>query len=147
MAGSYITGLTALCIPHPGRHKPLWHHFGPPDRWQIAGADYPDTSFLFGNRELVDLTETFALWGIEPPLCVSASYERAVFDLLYFYVEKKGRVVPNVQPSDIDDVVDFQIVVDWIKQWEQAGQLQRGQSMRDWLNPKNPWVAMQKNYV
>ena len=78
---------------------------------------------------------------------MSASYERAVFDLLYFYVEKEGRVVPNVQPSDIDDVVDFQIVVDWIKQWEQAGQLQRGQSMRDWLNPKNPWVAMQKNYV
>jgi hypothetical protein len=133
MATPYITGLTALCIMHPGRYKPFWHHFGSPDAWQIAGKNHPDTTFFFGEQELVDVSETFALWGIEPPLCVCASYERAVFDLLYLHIEQKGRMVPNVQPSDIDDVVDFKRILVWVSECERAGQLKRGPAMRAWL--------------
>jgi hypothetical protein len=34
MATPYITGMTALCLFHPGRdHKPFWHSAGSPDRW------------------------------------------------------------------------------------------------------------------
>lgn len=133
MATPYITGQTALCIVHPGRCKPFWHHFGSPDVWQIAGKNHPDTSFFFGDQELVDVSETFALWGIDPPICVSASYERAVFDMLYLHIEKEGVMVPNVQSSDIDDVVDFKRILDWISECEKAGLLRQVSAMRSWL--------------
>jgi len=140
MATPYITGMTALCISHPARdHKPFWHSAGSPEKWHIAGHNYPETSFFFGDQELVDLSEFFAKWGVDTPICISASYERAVFDILYNHIELKNRVVPNVQPSDIDDVVDFSRVLGWVSEWELSGRLRRGPAMRAWLETKRTW--------
>jgi len=70
---------------------------------------------------------------LKTPLCISASYERAVFAILYNHVELKNRVVPNVQPSDIDGVVDLSPVLTCISEWERSGRLKRGPTMRAWL--------------
>jgi len=129
----YITGLTALCMPHPGRLKAFWHGIGSPETWTVAGRNYPDTSHLFGDREIVDVSEYLALAGIQATLSRCASYERAVFDLLYHHIELNNRPVPNVQPSDLDDVVDFEVIRGWIREWERAGQLVHGKSMQTWL--------------
>jgi len=144
MSASYITGLTALCIPQLGRFKPFWHGIGAPDAWSVAGRNYPDTSCFFGEREIVDVSEFMAQSGIQTNLSRCASYERAVFDLLYHHIEQKNRTVPNVQPSDIDDVVDFDRVRDWVQQWEKAGKLIRGASMRAWLTSDGPWVGVKR---
>lgn len=140
MAAPYITGMTALCLFHPGRtHKPFWHSAGSPDRWLIAGQHYPDTSSFFGDQELVDLSELMDKWGLEAPICICASYERAVFDMLYNHIELSNQVVPNVQPSDIDDVVDFSRVLRWVTEWEWSGRLKRGPALRAWLEAKRSW--------
>lgn len=104
MTGIYITGLAALCIPQPGRTKPFWHSVQEPDsNWTVAGRSYPDTSWLFGERELVDVSDYFSSVGIKTDLILCASYERAVFDLLHHHIEQNNQVAPNVQPSDIRD--------------------------------------------
>jgi hypothetical protein len=141
MATPYITGMSALCLFHPGRaYKPFWHSAGSPDRWHIAGQHYPDTSSFFGDQELVDLSELLTKWGIKAPIFISASYERAVFDILYNHIELENRVVPNVQPSDIDDAVDFSRVLGWVSEWERrSDRLKRGPAMRAWLETKRTW--------
>lgn len=53
-------------------------------------------------------------------------------------------MVPNVQPSDIDDVVDFDRVRDWIQKWEMTGKLIRGPSMRAWLTSDGPRVGVKR---
>jgi len=136
---AYITGLTALCMPHPGRLKAFWHDIGSPDAWTVAGRNYPDTSHLFGDRELVDVSEHLALAGVQTTLFRCASYERAVFDLLYHHIEQNNRPVPNVQPSDLDDVVNFEMTWGWIREWEQSGQLMHGETMLAWLSPESFW--------
>jgi len=141
---AYITGLTALCIPHPGRFKAFWHGIGPPDAWTIAGRNYPDTSHLFGDREIVDVSEYLALAGVQTTLSRCASYERAVFDLLYHHLEQNNRPVPNMQPSDLDDVVHFKRIIAWVWEWERSGQLKQGKAMRSWLNIEDPWVEIQR---
>ena len=136
---AYITGLAALCIPHEGRIKTFWHSLRAPDtNWSVAGRNYPDTSNLFGDRELVDVSEYLVLAGIQTTLFRCASYERAVFDLLYHHIEQNNRPVPNVQPSDLDDVVDFEVIQGWIREWERAGRLKQGKAMRSWLNIEDP---------
>lgn len=138
----YITGLTALCTLHPGRLKPFWHNMGAPDVWAIAGHNYPDTSFLFGEREIVDISEFLALSGLPVTLYRCASYERAVFDLLYHHIEQNNRMVPNVQPTDINDVVDFDRIIAWVWEWERSSQLKQGEAMRSWLRVEDPWVKI-----
>ena len=138
----YITGLTALCALHPGRPKPFWHSMGSPAVWAIAGHNYPDTSFLFGDREIIDISEFLALSGLPVNLSRCASYERAVFDLLYHHIEQNNRVVPNIQPTDINDVVDFDRITAWVWEWERSGQLKQGEVMRSWLKIEDPWVAI-----
>jgi len=138
MAAPYITGVTALCLIHPGRRfKPFWHPVGSPDRWHIAGQNYPDTSSFLGDQELIDVSEILAKWDVETPLCISASYERAVFDFLHNHIELNNQVVPNVQPSDINDVVDFGRVLGWVSGWEKSGRLRRGPAMRAWLETED----------
>lgn len=136
---AYITALTALCIPHPGRFKAFWHGIGSPDAWTVAGQNYPDTSHLFGDREIVDVSVYLALAGIQATLVRCASYERAVFDLLYRNIEQNNRPVPNVQPSDLDDVVNFEVIRGWIREWERAGQLTHGEAMLAWLSRESSW--------
>jgi len=136
MSAPYITAQTALCTLHLGRLKPFWHSMGSPAVWAIAGQNFPDTSYLFGEREIVDISEFLALSGMPVNLSRCASYERAVFDLLYYHIEQNSRVVPNVQPSDIDDVVDLDSVQEWVWEWEKAGDLACGSAMRAWLAPE-----------
>ena len=136
---AYITGLTALCIPHPGRSKAFWHGIGSPDAWTVAGQNYPDTSHLFGDREIVDVSAYLALAGVQASLSRCASYERAVFDLLYRNIEQNNRPVPNVQPSDLDDVVNFEVIRGWIREWERAGQLTHEEAMLAWLSRESSW--------
>lgn len=139
----YITSLAALCIPHPGRLKPFWHSVQEPDStWTVAVRNHPDTSWFFGQRELVDVSDYFSLAGIETDLTLCASYERAVFDLLYYHIEQKNRVVPNVQPTDINDVVDFERIVTWVLELNRSGQLKRGEAMLSWLKIEEPWVEL-----
>lgn len=140
----YITAQTALCTVHPGRPKPFWHSLGPSTVWAIAGQNFPDTSHLFGDREIVDISEFLRLSGMPVNLSRCASYERAVFDLLYYHIEHNNRVVPNVQPSDINDVVDFERIVGWVWEWERSNQLKRGEAMRDWLKSGDLWVEIQR---
>ena len=144
MPSPYITGLTALCALHPGRLKPFWHSMGSPDRWAVAGQNFPDTSHLFGDREIVDISEFLALSGMPVNLSRCASYERAVFDLLYRHIEQNNRVVPNVQPTDISDVVDFEHIVAWVCEWERSGQLKCGKAMKSWLKIEDPWVVVKQ---
>lgn len=144
MSNPYITGQTALCTLHPGRLKPFWHSLGSPAVWAIAGQNYPDTSYLFGEREIVNISEFLALSGMPVNLSRCASYERAVFDLLYYHIEQNNRVVPNVQPSDINDVVDFERIVAWVWEWERSSQLKQGEAMRSWLKIEEPWVEIQQ---
>ena len=84
----------------------------------------------------MDISEFLALSGMPVNLSRCASYERAVFDLLYYHIEQNSRVVPNVQPSDIDDVVDLDSVQEWVWEWEKAGDLACGSAMRAWLAPE-----------
>jgi len=143
MTSPYITGQTALCTMQPGRPKPFWHSMGSPAVWKIAGQNFPDTSFFFDEREIVDIAEYLALLGIQAKVTKSASYERATFDLLYHHIEQRGQVVPNVQPSDINDVVDFDRVRKWIETLETAGELASGQAMRAWLTAGGTWVDVE----
>ncbi|WP_225316729.1 MULTISPECIES: hypothetical protein [Marinobacter] len=149
MVAPYITGQTALCTLQPGRLKPFWHDMGSPAVWAIAGQNFPDTSYLFGEREIVEISEFLALSGMPVNLFRCASYERAVFDLLYHYIEQNNRmvpnnrVVPNIQPTDIDDVVDFELITAWVWDWERSGHLEHGAAMRSWLKADDPWVKIQ----
>jgi hypothetical protein len=113
---------------------------GAPEVWAIAGHRYPDTSFLFGEREILDISGFLALSGLPVTLSRCASYERAVFDLLYHHIERNNRIVPNVQPTDINDVVDFDRIIAWVWEWERSGQLKRGDAMRNWLRAE-PWSS------
>ena len=145
MGAVYITALAALCIPHPGRPKPFWHSLPLSDsKWTLSGRDYPDTSWFFGQRELVNVTEYFALAGIKTDLVLCASYERAIFDLLYRHIEKDNEMVPNVQPSDINDVVNFERILTWVLELERSGQLKRAEAMRGWLTSAEPWVTAER---
>lgn len=75
-----------------------------------------------------------------------ASYERAVFDLRYHYIEHNNRMVPNnlvmpnIQPTDMDDVVDFEQITAWVLDWKRSGHLA---AMRSWLKAVHPWVGIQ----
>lgn len=137
MTAPYITGPTALCIPQPGRFKAFWHSLGAPDTWRVAGRNFPDTSVFFGERETVDVSTVLAQLGFQTNLAKCATYERAVFDMLFYHIEQKNQMVPNVQPTDIDDVVDFMRILGWVQEWERKGFLRRGQAMRNWLQLKN----------
>lgn len=134
MPVAYVTGLAALCIPHRGRTKPFWHSLATPDtHWTVANRNSPDTSWFFERRELVDVSDYFRLAGIHTELVYCASYERAVFDLLFAHIELSGRPVTNVQPTDINDVVDFRRVSEWVLELDQQGRLKNGPAMIAWL--------------
>jgi muramidase (phage lysozyme) len=142
MASPYITGITALCMIQPGRFKAFWHGIGATNAWSVAGQNYPDTSCFLGEREIIDVSEYLALCGIQTDVTRCASYERAVFDLLHYHIEQKRQVVPNVQSTDIDDVVDFDRVREWIKELEKAGKLAHGQDMQAWLKTGRTWSIL-----
>lgn len=113
----YLTGASALSLPGPHHSAPaLWYSSAlqNPQTWQIAGARIVGANELLGVTGLWDATRTLASLGIEVEQLWAASPERALFDLLYHYCERKGKSIPNIQASDIDDVVDLDQVTAWI---------------------------------
>jgi hypothetical protein len=79
MAAPYITGVTTLRLIHPDRSFELfWHSAGSPDKWFIAGQDYPETSSFFGDQQLVDLSGILAEWTLRHR-CVSVPATSVLF--------------------------------------------------------------------
>lgn len=65
---------------------------------------------MLGATDLWDATETIAKYGVRLPVVWAADHERSLFDLLIIFCEVKSQSVPNIQFSDIDDVVDIERV-------------------------------------
>lgn len=114
----YITGTTALVIPSPNTGFPaLWYtaSLKDPDSWKYAGSDYVSTYHLIGDEGIWDATAILSMYGYEgDQIILAASHERAVFDLLIHYCVMKGTLIPNIQASDIDDIVCFDQVKKWL---------------------------------
>lgn len=115
----YLSGATALALPGAECAPPaLWYSsaVSNPNTWRIAGKTLTNTAHLLGVIGLWDATDAIARYGIHLPRIWAASPERAVFDLLIHHCEVKGQSVPNIQVSDLDDVVDMEGVQAWIAQ-------------------------------
>jgi len=86
-----------------------------PQAWSWSGKTLMETNHLLSMTGVYDATDTLRRYAPETPEeTLAASYERAVFDLLYTAVIK-GKRVPNLQPTDIDDAVDFSLVAQCIE--------------------------------
>lgn len=132
----YLTGTTALALPGPGDKMPaLWYSssLADPSTWRIAGRDIIRTDGLVGVAGLWDATLMTATYGIHLPQVWAASPERAIFDLLIHYCEVRGKPVPNIQVSDIDDVVNIDQVEGWIRQSTPFLSTRGMQGIRAWL--------------
>ena len=132
----YLTGASALSLP--GRNTPataLWYSSSlqRPESWQIAGVDIVGAGELLGVTGLWDATRTLEDLGIEVGRIWAASHERAVFDLMYHYCEHKSKPIPNIQASDIDDIVDLNQVVSWIQQCTNFLSPEGVERMHHWL--------------
>lgn len=134
---NYITGSTALCIPSPDGSAPaLWHSssLSNPDTWQIAGSHITSTHHLLGAAGLWNATEMIGRYGVHLPCIWAATPERATFDLLIHHCEMNHCLVPNVQASDIDDVVRMEVVMEWVTQCKPSLSEQGTQIMEGWMN-------------
>lgn len=133
----YLTGVSALCLPGPDAHPPaLWYSsaLGVPQHWHIAGAKITGAVELLGAIGLWDATEAIAQYGVRVEQLWAASHERAMFDLLYHYCELNGKPVPNVQATDIDDVVDLGQIFSWIQQLDSFLTTKGKERMHTWLS-------------
>lgn len=116
----YVTGMTALNIPFPGRTAPDWHSHALVNQaaWTWSGELLMDTTHLIGMCGVYDATDALRQFAPETlDGTLAASYERAVFDLLYHFAIK-DEPVPNIQAKDIDHEVDFKQVIRWIETCE-----------------------------
>jgi len=132
----YLTGASALCLPGRGDHPPaLWytHRLSNPGSWQIAGAGITSSINLLGVNGLWDATSSMASLGVKVHRIWAASHERAIFDLLYHFCEVSGKPIPNIQASDIDDVVSLGDVSTWMEQLSPFISAPGLRRMRAWL--------------
>jgi len=132
----YLSGTTALSIPGPNGDAPaLWYSssLSDPKTWRIAGSNLTSTHDLLGVIGLWNATEVIARYGVHLPCIWAASPERAVFDLLIHHGEIKRKPIPNVQVSDVDDVVSIEIVREWIVQCSPFLSEQGRQIILGWL--------------
>jgi len=81
MVTPYITDITALRLMHTAFLAPLWIT----RQMAHCGQNYADTFSFFDDQALVDMSKLLAQWKVETPLCMSTSYERAVFDPLHIH--------------------------------------------------------------
>lgn len=141
---TYITGLTALNLLAPGRRPAGWHTHGLVNRenWCLSEKQFASTEHLLGDQGLYDATDVLRRYAPDTPDgTLAASYERAVFDLLYHFIVVKQKPVPNVQAKDIDDAVDFTLIADWIESAD-LSQDQRT-AMLDWLLASETFYVQQ----
>lgn len=132
----YLSGATALSIPGPNGEAPaLWYSgsLRNPKTWKVAGNNLTSTSSLLGVTGLWDATKIIARYGVHLPRIWAASPERAVFDLLIHHGEINRKQVPNVQMSDVDDVVCIEKVREWVVQCKPFLSEQGCQVMLAWL--------------
>ncbi|TVP60584.1 MAG: XRE family transcriptional regulator [Halomonadaceae bacterium] len=132
----YLSGTTALSLPpEDGRPPALWYSssLGNPKSWRIAGKHLTHTGHLIGVVDLWDATTAIARYGVTVPRLWVASPERAVFDLLIDHCEIKGKTVPNVQASDVDDVVSLSRVAQWVDMCEPFLSQKGIASIREWI--------------
>lgn len=132
----YLTGTTALNIGHNDRPPALWHSTGIVNQhaWTVAGVDFQSTTPLIGYWGIHDGTED--IQRVIPDLdsrTFVASHERALFDLLHEFIVVRKKPVPNVQATDIDDVVDYSAIMKWIDQAETISKSSGWDQMRAWL--------------
>lgn len=132
----YLSGASALSLPpEDGRPPALWYSssLSNPKNWQVAGKHLTHTGSLIGVIGLWDATFAIARYGVTVPSIWAASPERAVFDLLVDHCEVDESTVPNIQATDIDDVVNLKQVTQWIELCKgflsRAGRVR----MQDWL--------------
>jgi transcriptional regulator with XRE-family HTH domain len=111
----YITGTTALCMPGRNGFPALWYSetLKHPTSWRIAGRDVTSTLSLLGSIGLYDATGVINAHGVDLPSVWAANHERALFDLLIHYCVVQNKAIPNFKVSDIDDVVDLDMVQSW----------------------------------
>lgn len=132
----YLTGASALSLAGKGEMPALWYSssLSNPSRWQIAGAGIDGTGHLLGAHELWDATEEITSLGVKVAQIWSATHERALFDLMYHFFEVRQRPVPNIQVSDIDDVVDMGKIQLWVKDFRPFLSSAGANAMLKWLN-------------
>lgn len=132
----YLTGLTSLNMFLEGREAPLWHttYITNTRSWSISGVNFSSTSWLLGVEGLVRANEPLERAGLSFDFDIyTASYERAVFDLLYEFCVVRDVTVPNVQATDIDDVVNFQKIMEWIDRSGPFLEHDQIEKMKRWL--------------
>lgn len=113
----YLTGSTSLNLSLEGRDAPLWHntYISNVRSWSISGVNFSSTMWLLGVEGLVLANDSLKMAGLSFDFNVyAASYERAIFDLLYEFCVVRDKPIPNIQATDVDDTVDFQKVMQWI---------------------------------
>lgn len=132
----YLSGTTALSLPGQNGEAPaLWYSssLGDPQTWRVAGSNLTNTNSLLGVAGLWDATKIVARYGVHLPRIWAASPERAVFDLLVHHGEINRKPLPNVQVSDVDDVVNIERVREWVAQCKPFLSEQGYQIMMAWL--------------
>ncbi|MFN2350181.1 MAG: hypothetical protein ABR558_11515, partial [Thioalkalivibrio sp.] len=85
---SYVTGLTALNIPLEDGTSADWHSSGLVNRqnWTWAGVRLASSDHLLNDAGVYDATEILRRYAPDTPHgTLAATYERAIFDLLYHY--------------------------------------------------------------
>jgi transcriptional regulator with XRE-family HTH domain len=132
----YLTGASALSLAKDGEMPALWYSssLSNPSRWQIAGAGIDDASHLLGAQELWDATDEITSLGVRVARIWSATHERALFDLMHHFFEVRQKPMPNIQVSDIDDVVDMGKVQQWVKDFRPFLSSAGANTMLKWLN-------------
>lgn len=116
----YVTGMAALNLPVHGRTAPDWHNSVLVNQadWSWSGELLTDTAHLIGMSGVYDATNALRQFAPDTPDgTLAASYERALFDLLYHFAVR-DEPVPNLQAKDIDHEIDFKQVIHWIETCE-----------------------------
>lgn len=86
----YITGKAAINFPHAGSATGGWHFLSYFDRdsgvakVSLAGIHYPDTTDLFGDAGICDVTDQLAKlgWASEGKRLFMADHYRAASDMI-----------------------------------------------------------------
>lgn len=138
-APTYVTSFSALNIPVEDRHPPDWHSevLHDPKRWSWSGKHLSSTAHLLGMIGVYDATEALRSFvPSTPDGTLAATYERAVFDLIYHFTQL-DKPIPNVQAKDIDDAVDFDKIITWIRSVDMPQRQQ--DEMIAWLEESDYW--------
>ena len=131
----YITGISALCLPIDG-FSALWYtqSLAAPSNWQVAGYNMTGAGDLLGVAHLREVGGYLRDLGVNVETVWAADFERATFDFLYHFLEIRKQPVPNLQATDIDGSVDFELIARWIDETAPFLSDETPEAMRRWLS-------------